>query len=201
MEFFPQAMQQLIRELSRLPSIGEKSATRLAYYIITQGRGHADALSEAVKKAVSEVKLCDECFALSETKLCPICSNSSRDRSLVCVVEKPMDVIAIERVGEFRGLYHVLHGLWAPLRGQGPESIRIQELVNRVKKGEIKEAILATSSTVEGDATSLYIARVLSEHNVKTTRIAQGMPKGGELEYADEVTLSRAISGRNLVNI
>ena len=201
MEFFPQAMQQLIRELSRLPSVGEKSATRLAYHLITQGRSQADALAESIRRAVGEVKLCENCFYLSEEKLCNICRNSSRDQSLVCVVEKPMDVVAIERVGEYRGLYHVLHGLWAPLRGQGPENIRIQELINRVKKGSIKEAILATSSTVEGDATSLYIARTLAELSVKTTRLAQGMPKGGELEFADEVTLSRALSGRNPVNL
>ena len=201
MEFFPQAMQQLIRELSRLPSVGEKSATRLAYHLITQGRSQADALAESIRRAVGEVKLCENCFYLSEEKLCNICRNSSRDQSLVCVVEKPMDVVAIERVGEYRGLYHVLHGLWAPLRGQGPENIRIQELINRVKKGSIKEAILATSSTVEGDATSLYIALTLAELSVKTTRLAQGMPKGGELEFADEVTLSRALSGRNPVNL
>ena len=201
MEFFPQAMQQLIRELSRLPSVGEKSATRLAYHLITQGRSQADALAESIRRAVGEVKLCENCFYLSEEKLCNICRNSSRDQSLVCVVEKPMDVVAIERVGEYRGLYHVLHGLWAPLRGQGPENIRIQELINRVKKGSIKEAILATSSTVEGDATSLYIALTLAELSVKTTRLAQGMPKGGELEFPDEVTLSRALSGRNPVNL
>ena len=201
MEFFPQAMQQLIHELSKLPSVGEKSATRLAYHLITLGKPHAEGLAEAIKRAVREVKLCENCGYLSEEKFCSICRTSSRDQTIVCVVEKPMDVAAIERVGEYRGLYHVLHGLWAPLRGQGPENIRIQELIDRVKKGEIKEAILATSSTVEGDATSLYIARILSELNVKTTRLAQGMPKGGELEFADEVTLSRAFSGRNPVNL
>lgn len=194
-------MQLLIRELSRLPSIGEKSATRLAYHLITQGRANAPALAEAIRKAVSEIKTCQKCFFFTENELCFVCRNPSRDASLVCVVEKPMDVVAIERVGEYRGLYHVLHGVWAPLRGQGPESIKIHELVDRVKKDGIREAILATSSTVEGDATALYIARLLKELNVTVTRLAQGMPKGGELEYADDVTLSRALSGRSAMQI
>lgn len=201
MEHFPHSLQVLIRELSRLPSIGEKSATRLAYFLITHGRQHAGSLSEAICSAVAQIKLCKKCFFLSESELCTVCSNASRDSSIVCVVEKPMDVVAIERVGEYRGVYHVLHGVWAPLRGQGPENIKILELAERVKLGDIKEAILATSSTVEGDATALYIARLLKELGVVVTRLAQGMPKGGELEYADDVTLSRALSGRIAVHI
>lgn len=201
MDQFPQPLQALIRELSRLPSIGEKSATRLAYFLISHGRANAPALADAIRRAAAEIKLCERCFFLTEENLCLICRNPNRDSSLVCVVEKPMDVVAMERVGEYRGVYHVLHGIWSPLRGQGPEDIKIHELVNRVKQGEIKEAILATSSTVEGDATALYIARLLNELNISVTRLAQGMPKGGELEYADDVTLSRALSGRSRISL
>lgn len=195
----PQSMQKLIRELSRLPSIGEKSATRLAYFLVNSDRGVARALADALVKSAEEVKHCEKCFYLSDAAICSVCADESRDKALLCVVEKPMDLIAIERMGEFRGRYHVLHGLWAPLRGQGPESIKLKELIDRVKQGEIKEVILATSSTVEGDATSLYIARLLNELGVRCSRLAQGMPKGGELEYADDVTLSRALTGRSQI--
>ncbi|MBN8550749.1 MAG: recombination protein RecR [Deltaproteobacteria bacterium] len=196
----PQAMQKLIREFSRLPSIGEKSATRLAYHLVNHDKQLALSLSDALRKAAESVKLCQRCFYLTEEDLCTICKNPSRDQSLICLVEKPADLMAIERVGEFRGLYHVLHGLWAPLRGQGPESMKLQELLERLKDGVIREVIIATGSTVEGDATALYVAKMLSDFGVQSTRLAQGMPKGGELEYADDVTLSRAFAGRNLIN-
>ena len=201
MDQFPQALQALIREFSRLPSIGEKSATRLAYYLISHGRSQAEPLAEAIRRAASQIQLCRNCFFLTDEKECSICRNTARDRSVMCVVEKPMDVVAIERVGEYRGVYHVLHGVWSPLRGQGPEDIKIQELIDRLRQGEVKEAILATSSTVEGDATALYVARLLKEMGIVVTRLAQGMPKGGELEYADDVTLSRALSGRSQIQI
>lgn len=194
---FPPSMQKLIRELSKLPSIGEKSATRLAYHLINNDKQLASKLAEAMTETTAKISFCEKCFFLSEEDLCTICKNPARDESLLCVVEKPMDLIAIERVGEYRGYYHVLHGLWAPLRGQGPESMRLKELIARLDEGKIKEVILATSSTVEGDATSLYISRLIAERGIITSRIAQGIPKGGELEYADEVTLSRAFSGRN----
>lgn len=196
----PSSLQKLISELSKLPSIGEKTASRLAYHLVSTNRALASSLSAALLKAASEVRLCDTCFHLSEGPSCSVCSNASRDRSIICVVEKPMDLLAIERAGEFRGVYHVLHGLWAPLRGQGPEAMKLHELLERVKAGGVAEVILATSATVEGDATALYIARAMSEFNVKTSRLAQGIPKGGELEYADEITLSRALSGRSLLN-
>ncbi len=189
-------MQKLIRELTKLPTIGEKSATRLAYHLIQNDRKLAGTLSEAMQRAAEDVKLCEKCYALTDTQECQICQDDRRDQTTICIVEKPMDLLAIERVAEYRGLYHVLHGVWAPLRGMGPESMKLEELVSRVKDGEVSEAILATSSTVEGDATALYISRILEEMGVNTTRLAQGMPKGGELEYADEVTLSRAFSGR-----
>ncbi|MBX7143734.1 MAG: recombination mediator RecR [Oligoflexia bacterium] len=195
----PQSMQKLIREFSRLPSLGEKSATRLAYYLVNNHRELALSLATALRDAAEHVKLCKQCYYLSEDDLCVICRNPGRDSSILCVVEKPADLMAIERVGEYRGLYHVLHGLWAPLRGQGPESMKLAELVARVKTGAVREVIVATGSTVEGDATALYVARLLGEMGVKSSRLAQGMPKGGELEYADEVTLSRAFSGRTVL--
>jgi recombination protein RecR len=194
---FPQKMQRLIAELAKLPSIGEKSATRLAYHLVSTDRKLAETLSATMTAAVAGTRLCERCFFLTEEPLCGICRNEARDGSLLCVVEKPMDVLAIERMGEFRGYYHVLHGLWAPLKGQGPESMKIEELARRLKDGGIREVILATGSTVEGDATALYIARIVTQLGVKVSRLAQGMPKGGELEYMDDVTLSRALSGRN----
>ena len=170
---------------------------RLAYHLVNNDRDLADNLAQAIVTAVRNVRLCKRCFFLSENELCSICDNSSRDASLLCVVEKPIDLLAIERIGDFRGYYHVLHGVWAPLRGQGPESMRLAELVERIKGGEVSEVILAMAATVEGDATALYLARLISELGIKITRLAQGLPKGGELEYADDLTLSRAFSGRS----
>ncbi len=202
MQFFPLSMQKLIRELSKLPSIGEKSAARLAYHLINSPK-LAQSLGDAMREATMRIKLCPTCFFFTdgEGSSCIFCSNAARDPALLCVVEKPVDLLAIERVGEFKGYYHVLHGLWSPLRGLGPESMRLSELMERVKTGGVKEVILATSSTVEGDATALYIAKLLKAANVKSTRLAQGLPKGGELEYADEFTLSRAFSGRSVINL
>ena len=152
---FPPAMQKLIRELSKLPSIGEKSATRLAYHLVNNDRALAESLAETMRQAIKGVQACTRCFNLSEGELCSICKNPQRDAGLICVIEKPMDLVAIERMGEYRGLYHVLHGLWAPLRGQGPESMKLNELIARLDGGGVREVILATSSTVEGDATAL----------------------------------------------
>lgn len=194
---FPPALQKLIKELSKLPSVGEKTATRLAYHLVANDRELARTLGEALHVASQQVKLCARCFFLSEEELCAICRNPTRDQSLLCVVEKPVDLVAIERISEFKGSYHVLHGLWAPLRGQGPESMRLRELMERVKTTPPKEVIIATSATVEGDATALYIGRMLADVGIKATRPAQGIPKGGELEYADDVTLSRAFSARS----
>lgn len=194
---FPPALQRLIKELSKLPSVGEKTASRLAYHLIANDRDLARSLGAALQQAAQDVRLCEQCFFLSEEPLCSLCRNTSRDPSVLCVVEKPVDLVAIERGGEFKGRYHILHGLWAPLRGQGPESMRLKELLDRVKQGEVKEVILATSATVEGDATALYIGRMLADIGVTSTRPAQGIPKGGELEYADDVTLSRAFAARN----
>jgi recombination protein RecR len=198
---FPPALQRLIKELSKLPSIGEKTATRLAYHLVANDRDLARSLGEALLGSAQQVRLCERCFFLSEDTHCSICKNGSRDGSVLCVVEKPVDLVAIERVGEFKGTYHVLHGLWAPLRGQGPESMKLKELMARVKSEPIKEVIIATSATVEGDATALYIGRLLADAGVSATRPAQGIPKGGELEYADDVTLSRAFAARSILPV
>ncbi len=197
---YPQALQKLIQEFSRLPTIGEKTAVRLAYSLITKNKALALSLADSLKAAVDSVGLCGDCFFLAEKDYCTICQNKNRDQTIICVVEKPMDVIAIERMDEFKGLYHVLHGLWAPLRGQSTGSMKINELLARVRQGVIKEVIMATGSTVEGDATALYIAKSLSELGVKITRPAQGIPKGADMEYADDLTLSRAFSARNVIN-
>jgi recombination protein RecR len=199
MQTFPPPLLRLINELTKLPSIGEKSATRLAYHLVTQDKKLSETLAKALLEATTNVCLCEKCFFLSEEPRCPICKNESRNKEILCVVERPIDLIAIERVGQFEGYYHVLHGLWAPLRGQGPEQMRLKELLDRVRAEGVKEVILATNATVEGDATALYLAKLLSSLGVKSTRLAQGMPKGGELEYADEVTLSRAFAGRNQI--
>ena len=198
---YPPALQKLIKELSKLPSVGEKTATRLAYHLVANDRALAQSLADALVGASQQVRLCKQCFFLSEEELCAICRNNARDRSLLCVVEKPVDLVAIERVAEYKGGYHVLHGLWAPLRGQGPESMRVKELMERVKAQPPKEVIIATSATVEGDATALYIGRLMADVGIQVTRPAQGIPKGGELEYADEVTLSRAFSARSAISV
>jgi len=194
---FPPALQKLIRELSKLPTIGEKTATRLAYHLVQNDRALADSLGQVLQETVSSIKFCQHCFFFSEGDLCVMCQDSERDTSTICVLEKPIDLLSIERMGEYKGSYHILHGLWAPLRGQGPESMKLEELSKRLREEDVQEVILATSSTVEGDATALYIARIVEEFGIKTTRLGQGMPKGGELEYADEVTLSRAFSRRD----
>lgn len=198
---FPPSLQRLVQQLAKLPSIGHKSAQRLAYHLVNNDPKLIDSLAEAMQAAKAKVRQCEKCFFITEEPLCAICKRPSRDQSLLCVVEKPVDVISIERAGEYRGVYHVLHGLWAPLKGLGPESMKFKELITRVKDTGIKEVILALSATVEGDATGLYIAKALKEHGVQATRLANGLPKGGELEYADDMTLSYAFSGRKVVGL
>ena len=202
---FPPSMRSLINELSKLPSIGERSAIRLAYHIVSDGAKHTDLLVEAIKAANEKIKFCAECFGFSESDICKICSNPKRDRSLVCVVEKPADVISLEATGSYKGLYHVLHGLWSPLRGITPEETRIAELVGRVSRSResggiespgIEEVIIATATSVEGDATALFISKQVKEHGASVTRIAQGLPKGGDVEFADEITIAYALDGR-----
>jgi recombination protein RecR len=189
-------VNRLISEFSKLPGIGPKSAARLAYYILRGGEDEARALADAIIDVKERIGLCSVCFNISENDPCPICSDPQRDRTLVCVVEEPLDVIALDRTGEYNGLYHVLHGAISPVDGVGPDQIRVHELVERVKQTELDEIILATNPNIEGDATAMYIARQLHQFGVTVTRPASGLPVGGDLEYADEVTLGRALSGR-----
>ncbi len=187
---------RLIQQLAKLPGVGEKTAARLAFHILRAAPEDAAALASAIAEVRQKIRFCSVCCDLTEADPCGICRDSRRDASLVCVVAQPQDVIAIERAGGFRGRYHVLHGLLSPLDGVGPDDLRIAELVRRCGEGEVREAILATSPSVEGEATAVYLSKLLRPLGVRTTRIATGVPIGGELEYADQATLARAIDGR-----
>ncbi len=193
---FPAPLTTLIRELGRLPGIGPKSAQRLAFHLFNRPEEDVRALADALVGAKTGLKLCPVCFNVmgSEESACAVCQDEARDRALLCVVEQPADVLAIERSGEYRGMYHVLHGALSPMNGIGPDQLTISPLFDRT--GDMQEVVLATSTTVEGEATALYLARQLHETGVRVSRIAYGLPVGGDLEYADEVTLGRAISNR-----
>ncbi|MEX2503125.1 MAG: recombination mediator RecR [Trueperaceae bacterium] len=195
---FPPALDRLIRELGRLPGIGPKSAQRLAFHLFQKPADEVDALAEAIRTAKASLDRCPICFGVMsrDAEACHVCSDASRDAGLVCVVEQPADLLAIERSGEFRGRYHVLHGALSPMHGVGPDQLTVSALLGRLEATEASEVILATSTTVEGEATAMYLARALSERQVPVSRIAYGLPVGGDLEYADEVTLGRAISHR-----
>ena len=200
---YPNALIQLIRELSRLPGVGPKSAQRLAFYLFAQTKEEVEAIAQAMLEAKQVLKLCPVCYNITDTDLCAVCSDGSREQEVICVVEEPGDVIAIERSGEYNGLYHVLHGALSPMNGIGPEQLKLGGLLKRVTEKVATDAklevILATSTTVEGDATSMYVQRQLEPLGANVTRIAYGLPVGGSLEYADEVTLGRAIAGRQKV--
>ena len=187
---------RLLEELERLPGIGPKSAQRLAYHILRSDDESASALAESIVDVKKTIHFCPRCFNFAEGELCEICSNPERDTTLMCVVEEPRDLVAIERTGEFRGTYHVLQGAISPIDGIGPEQIRARELLERVDSENVAEIIVATNPNVEGETTALYIARMLKPLGVRVTRIASGLPVGGDLEYADEVTLGRAIEAR-----
>jgi recombination protein RecR len=189
------AIARLVNVLTRLPGIGRKTAERLAYYILKEDQSFGQNLARAVLEVKERIVLCSRCGNLTEQDPCPICSNPHRNQKLVCVVEEAKDIWSIERVGSFNGVYHVLMGSLSPLDGIGPEQLRIQELLSRVEAG-VEEVIIATDPNVEGDATALYLSRLLKPSGVKVTRIASGLPVGGDLEYADSLTLSRALSGR-----
>lgn len=189
-------MDRLVASLKRLPGIGEKSATRLAYFLLSAPEDLARELSEAIARVQRETVVCDSCFTLSDQTPCPVCANPHRDPTLLCVVEEPADMAAIERSGAFKGLYHVLGGALSPIDGMGPETLRVNELERRVAKSGVKEVILATNPTTEGDATAHFLADRLRGSTAKITRIAYGMPLGGDLEYADHVTISRSIENR-----
>ena len=194
-EYVPPLMR-LSDEFAKMPGIGRKSANRLAFYILQISSQEAEKLTDAIKNAKKEIKLCSVCQSFTDIEPCAICSNVNRDSSMLCVVESPKDVIAMEKTNEYKGLYHVLHGVISPMDGIGPDDIKIKELLSRVANGEIREIIMATNPTVEGEATAMYIAKLLKPFEIKVTRIARGIPVGGDLEYTDEVTLARALEGR-----
>jgi recombination protein RecR len=187
---------RLIQQLAKLPGVGHKTAARLAFHILRAPAGDAEALAAAIEDVRSKVRLCGVCCDFTEADPCGICADARRDGALVCVVGEPQDVVAIERAGGYRGRYHVLHGVLAPLDGVGPDDLRIGELVRRAGGGEVKEVILATNPSVEGEATAVYVAKLLRPLGVRLSRIATGVPMGGELEYADRLTLARALEGR-----
>lgn len=191
---YPPALVALIRELSRLPGIGPKSAQRLAFHLFEQPKEDIERLAKTLLEAKQELHTCRTCFNITDGSECDVCTDPTRDQNIIAVVEEPGDVIAIERSGEYRGLYHVLHGVISPMNGVGPDKLYIQALLPRVREGI--EVVLATGTTVEGDATALYLQRLLQPLGATVSRIAYGLPVGGALEYADEVTLGRALSGR-----
>ena len=193
-------MQALIDALSRLPGIGPKSAQRIAFYLIKSEDRDVEHLSDAITKAKATVRFCERCSNFAETTLCHFCSDDRRDSTTICVVEESRDVVAIEKTGEFRGRYHVLLGAINPLDGVGPEQLKIRELLVRIEPESVKEVILCMNPNTEGDVTSMYLARILKPLGVKVTRIASGLPVGGDLEYADELTLGRALEGRREVS-
>ena len=193
---YARSMQNLIREFSKMPGIGARTAERLAFYILKLPQEDAQRLSQSILKVKSTIRFCEICNNLSEGDLCLICQDEDRDKSVVCIVEEPNDVSAIEKAGKFNGAYHVLLGRLSPLDGIGPEALKIKELIERVKKNEIKELIIATSSDTEGETTALYITKLFRPYKLRITRLAYGIPVGSDLKYADQVTLMKAIEGR-----
>jgi recombination protein RecR len=187
---------RLVKELARLPGIGEKSAQRLAFHILKAGPAYAGDLAAAIAAVVRDVSLCSSCQTLTDRDPCPICADERRDPRTICVVEGVPDLLAVERTHEFRGRYHVLHGALSPLDGVGPSDLKIRELLVRLERSPVDEVVLATNPDVEGEATALYLTKLLKPAGMKVTRIAQGVPMGGDLEYADQVTLARALAGR-----
>ncbi|NLT95373.1 MAG: recombination protein RecR [Clostridia bacterium] len=196
MFYYADAVAKLIEELAKLPGIGPKTAQRLAFHILRGSKENAFSLAKAIVNAKEKVGYCSVCCNLTDVNPCRICSNPGRDPSLICVVEDPRDVAAFERTKEFKGYYHVLHGAISPMEGIGPDQLRIKELLDRLHKEELKEVIIATNSSIEGEATAMYLAKLIKPLGIKVTRLAQGIPVGGDIEYADEVTLSRAFLGR-----
>ncbi len=196
---YPLSILNLIKSLAKLPGVGEKTAERLAMHILRCPLKEAEQLAASILDMRQKVKVCSLCFALSETETCHICSDPSRNTSLMCVVEQPADMVAIEKSGSFKGIYHILSGVLSPMNGIGPDNIRIRELIERTREGSIKEIILATGTNVEGESTASYIAQCIEKYPVKVTRIASGVPIGGDLKYVDQVTLRRAMETRHAV--
>jgi recombination protein RecR len=194
----PRPVGRLIEAFARLPGIGPKTASRLTYYLLRAPEGESGELAQALQELRAGTRFCSQCFNITSIDLdpCVVCRDETRDASVLCVVEAPLDVVAIERTGQFKGLYHVLHGALSPVDGVGPEDLRITELVRRVEKGGIAECILATNPTLEGEATAMYLQRQLAQYGLRITRLARGLPAGGDLEYADSSTLGQALEGR-----
>jgi len=198
MSLLPKSVEKLIEEFSRLPGIGPKTAGRLTFYLLTKPNVEIENLGEAVKNLRKDLVVCEQCFNVAEQSPCNICADPKRDRETLLVVEEPLDIVALSKTS-YDGLYHVLGGVISPIDGIGPENLRIKELLAKLKKGEIEEVILATDPSLEGEATSMYVAKLIQKENIpsKVTRIARGLPVGGDLEYADEITLTRALEGRS----
>ena len=199
MSYYPSLLMDLIRNICRLPGIGEKTAERLAMHILNAPRSEAEQLSRNILKVKDRIKLCSICCAFSDGEICDICRDSTRVSTLLCVVEQPADMVSIEKSGCYKGLYHILQGALSPMNGIGPDKIRIRELISRIEDNNIKEIVLATGTNVEGEATASYIAQCLKDYPVKVTRIASGVPVGGDLKYVDQVTLRKAMETRHAV--
>ena len=196
MQFFPAALQNLADQFAKLPGIGGKTAQRLAFHVLSLPMEDAEEFSNAILEAKKQVHTCPVCQNLTDREVCPICDDDTRDKGVICVVAEPKDVIAMERAREYHGVYHVLHGVISPLSHVGPDDLRIRELISRVSQGGVREVIMATNPDTEGEATAMYLSRLLRPMGVKVTRLAYGIPVGSQLEYADEVTLLRALEGR-----
>ncbi len=200
MSIYTPALQKLIDELGKLPGVGPKSAQRIAFHLIKIPEQDALSLADAIQQAKQKVRFCETCFNMSDEAICEICSDSLRDGSLVCVVEETRDIVALERTREYRGLYHVLQGAINPIDGIGPEQLKIRELLERLKGNAVAEVILCTNPNIEGEATAMYLARLIEPLGIQVSRIASGLPVGGDLEYADELTLGRALEGRRNIS-
>ena len=190
-------LQKLVEQFERLPGIGSKTAQRLAYFVLNMPKKQAKEFSDAITEAHEKICRCEVCCNLSDREKCPVCRSDIRDKTTICVVETPRDALAVEGTGEYKGTYHVLHGVISPLNGIGPDQLTVKQLLARINNGEVHEVIMATNPTVEGEATAMYISRLLKPLGIKVTRLAYGIPVGGDLEYADDMTLARALEGRS----
>ena len=196
MSYYSPSIEKLIESFEKLPSIGHKTAVRLAFHMLDLNEEDTQEFINSIVNAKTNLKYCSTCYNISDTDPCPICSNPKRDNTVICVVEDVRDIMAMERTHEFKGVYHVLHGTISPMNGIGPEDIKIKELLNRINQANIKEIIIATNPRVEGEATAIYLSKIIKPLGIKVTRIAHGIPVGGDLEYTDEITLSKALEGR-----
>ena len=196
MQNFSVSIARLVEQFEKLPGIGYKTAQRLAYYVINLPKSETDAFAQAILDAKENIRLCSVCQDLTDKEICPVCSNEQRNRKIICVVSQPRDVITMEKIKEYNGVYHVLHGVLSPMDGVGPEDLKIKELLYRITNEEIEEVIIATNPTLEGEATAMYLAKLIKPFGILVSRIAYGVPIGSDIEYADEITLSKALEGR-----